>query len=62
MEQEVVEAIETARVAATRCLLLETGDTLVLDNFRYLHGRLPYEGSQRLMITVLTADLEGIGQ
>ena len=32
-----------------------SGSLLVLDNFRMMHGRLPFEGP-RTMVTVLTSD------
>ena len=39
-----------------RALPLETGSALVLDNYNVMHGRLPYEGGNRTMVTVLTSN------
>eukprot|EP00879_Flechtneria_rotunda_P002114 GHRR01002296.1.p1 GENE.GHRR01002296.1~~GHRR01002296.1.p1 ORF type:complete len:354 (+),score=75.06 GHRR01002296.1:452-1513(+) len=56
IEDEVLEAIDEARMAVTKSCNLGPGEMLMLDNTRYLHGRMPYEGNERKMITILTSD------
>ena len=32
---------------------MKAGSMLALDNYQVMHGRMPYEGNQRKMVTVL---------
>ena len=50
-----MDAVTAAHAKAVRVLKLGPGEVLVLDNWRWLHGRMPYEGP-REVVALLTAD------
>ena len=55
VEAEVIEALVKIRWQHVRYLSLEEGDVLVLDNYLWLHGRMPFDGT-RFVATILTRD------
>jgi len=55
IEEECVDAVTAAHAKAMRVLKLGAGEVPVLDNWRWLHGRIPYAGP-REVVTLLTAD------
>ncbi len=56
IEDDVLDAVEAARLGAMRAVDLAAGEALMLDNYCWMHGRLPYEGNERTIMTVLTSD------
>ncbi len=51
--REVMVAIMAAYAQTERHLSLVARDVLLLDNLRYGHGRLPYIGSRRMLVSLL---------
>lgn len=52
---EFRDVLKTAGAAAPR-FRLETGDVLVIDNYRCWHGREPFEGSRQLYVQTVRSD------
>lgn len=55
VEPEVIEDIVKARWRHMQYLSLRAGEMLLLDNYLWLHGRMPFQGN-RTLATILTSD------
>ncbi len=55
---ETIKQIHEVLVQHTLPVAWQPADVLVFDNMRYMHGRLPYEGSRKLHVAMCTGQKE----
>lgn len=57
---EVVKTVQDVLTEHTLPVQWQPGDVLIIDNMRYMHGRLPFEGTRKLHVAMSTGHQEPV--